>query len=92
MCYSWCREWVFKKYGYYNEKHLMEAMTEFTKPILCKFHNICGGELPRFKPTGEINHVKLKVCKRCMPIYKSGFNHGVRRIKLKKGSRDFDLE
>lgn len=81
MCSYWIRQIILKKYGYYHERHIPEALIEFKKPVQCRFYQYCGQEIPRFDKNGFIMNNRRCVCEKCFPIYKAGFLDGKKFIK-----------
>lgn len=81
QCHTWCKQYLNKRFGYYNESLLAEAVIAFHKPLPCKFYDYCGQTIPRLTEDGHIRSNRQAICPRCKIIYDAGYRAGVNRIK-----------
>lgn len=82
MCFNWCRKYLIKYKGFYNETFIHEALLAFQKPIPCRFHDVCGNFVPRVV-SGKIRPNRRAICPRCSHIYDAGVNDARTKQKRK---------
>lgn len=89
-CWDWIKSWIYNKYGKNLKGKITEAISEFNKPVKCKFYEFCGNTMFRLDNKSHIK--KIRICDKCYPIWKHGYDtgskhrSGLKKIKGKKAS------
>lgn len=81
-CRDWCKRWIIKNYGVYKRQFMTDAMIAATGTVNCRFHDTCGGTLPKMK---DGKFLRLAVCNKCYPIWADGVKAGrSHKVKLRR--------
>ena len=80
-CYFWCKEWIISQKGFYRYTFIGEALVEMRKPVPCRFKDMCGNDVSRFKEDGTLDKRKKRLCEKCRPIWEAGFKCGMNYVR-----------